>query len=781
MTLFSIAAGWFSLRVERITACSFLLSLPFLLISCSNTKFLADGQSLYVKGNIRLNERSKAITSHDALASMQSVMVPSPNKKLLGARMKLAVYNRVKEPRKQKGFRYFLKYKLGEPPVLLSDFDPKRTGLLMKNRLNNYGHFRSSVRDSVEIRKGKATVTYIVEVATPYVIDSVFFPGATDRLTRKIELTKDSSLLKPGGLYNLQTISDERIRIDKMLGIEGYYYFSEDYIIIRVDTTIGNHRCNMYVDLKRNIPPEGLRYYKVGMVDVFPEYTLIPNVSLKRGRDTLLIDSMRYITSQHMFKPQAIMDHIFFKQGQIYDTRNYTITMGRLLGLGVFKFASIKFDPDSVSEDVLNGTIYLTPTPKRSLRGEVLGIVKDNGFAGPGLNISARNRNVFRGAELFVLNFSGNYEVQYSRDLPPLQAFEFGITPQLIFPKFLLPFRLQRSNSPFVPKTKIEAGYKIENREGYYLLNSFNLSFGYNWKETITKEHEFTPVLINFVNTTQTTAAYDSILAENEALEESYERQFVLGIGYAYTFSNQVTGKHRSPVYFKGALEFSGNAVYLLQSLFQPEKGTPENPFEIFSNPYSQYGWCTLDFRYYLATGRSSKLAMRVFTGVGLPYGNGDVMPYYKGFSSGGINDLRGFRSRSVGPGVYHDPDLDSVGFYNQIGDLKLGLYAEYRFPIMGYLKGALFAEAGNIWMQSTKIYGEDGVFRFNQFYRQLAVDAGLGLRLDITYVVVRFDLATPLRIPYLAENYGWVFKPFQSDAYGRSNVILNFSISYPF
>lgn len=769
-----------ALTFNRAAFIAWLMTTLF-FASCSNTKHLAANEALYINGRIELDAASRKIASDEVISSLQSVMVPVPNKKLLGARVGLAVFNRVKEPKKETGFKHFLKYKIGEAPVIINEADIRRTRLLMANRLNTYGHFRSQVKDTIIYKNQKARVTYFVKIAAPYVIDTVIFPDATDRLTKKIDLVKDSSLLKAGDTYNLQTISDERERIDRILKMEGYFFFGPDYLIVRVDTTIGNHRCNMYVDLKHNIPEEALTYYHMGDIMVFPDYTLKQKSVALQQADTLLVDSMQYVTTAHLYRPKVIVDNIFFQKGQIYDVRNYNLTLGRLMSLGVFQYGNIRFESDSAHHGRLLTKIYLTPFPKRSLRGEVQAIIKDNGFAGPGLSISTRNRNLFRGAELFVLNFTGNYELQISKNLPPLQSFKFGITPQLIFPKFLVPFHIPRSQSTFVPKTKIETNYTIENREGYYLLNSFYVNFGYNWKESISKEHSFTPFSINFVNTTQTTAAYDSILNQNEALKESFDRQFVLGFNYAYTFTNQVYARVKNPVYFKGSIEFSGNAVYALQSLLNTEKGTPENPFTIFQNPYSQFGSISLDIRYYLSTGKKSKLASRLFTGVAIPYGNSDVIPYYKSFSVGGVSDLRGFRSRSVGPGTFYDPEIDSVGFYNQVGDIKLGMYTEFRFPIAGYLKGALFAEGGNIWMQNTKLYGDIGLFKFSDFYRQLAFDAGIGLRLDITYVVIRVDLATALRKPYVTANNGWIFDPFSKDDFGRNNLILNFGIGYPF
>ncbi|MEO6166464.1 MAG: BamA/TamA family outer membrane protein [Chitinophagales bacterium] len=752
-----------------------------LFSSCSNTRHLAEGEELYTKGKIEMDPASVELAKNEVVSSLESVMIPKPNKKFLGARMKLAIYNRVKEPKKETGFKHFLKYKIGEPPVLMSSVDTRRTESLMENRLNTFGHFRSNVTDTVVRKNQKVTVTYFVNIAASYVIDSVFFPKVTDRLTKKIDLTRDSSFLRPGDTYNLQVISIERERIDRMLKIEGYYFFNADFIIVRVDTTIGDHHCKMYVDLKRNIPSAALRYYSIGDIYVFPEYSLNQKRSEVRRIDTILVDSIYYVSARHLFRPAAILQNVYFHKGEIYDARDYNRTIGRLMGLGVFKYGNIKLEPDSLHDGWLTTKIFLTPLPKRSIRGEVEGIIKDNGFAGPGLTIGTRNRNIFRGAELFVVNFTGNYELQVSRNVPPLQTFKVGITPQLIFPKFLVPFKIKRTRSVFVPKTKIEANYTVENREGYYLLNSFYVNFGYDWKETITKEHSLTPITVNYVNTTQTTEKYDSIIGQNPALQESFERQFVIGINYAYTFTDQVYAWRKNPVYFKGTVEFSGNSAYAIQSLFHTEKGTPENPFEIFQNAYSQYGWLSLDFRYYLATGKYSKLASRIFTGMAFPYGNSDLIPYYKSFSAGGVSDLRGFRSRSVGPGTFYDPVIDSIGYYNQVGDIKLGLAMEYRFPIAGYLKGALFAEGGNVWMQSTKLYGEEGVFKFDEFYRELAIDAGIGLRLDITYVVVRFDLATPLRKPYITENDGWKFDPFSKNQYGRSNLIFNFGIGYPF
>ena len=756
------------------------LLLILLLCSCSNTKYIA-GDELYTGARFKFVNNSEKNLEKGALSSMQQVLLPKPNKKLLGARIKLAIYNRVRDSKKKSGLRYWLKYKLGEPPVLLSQIDPHRTTLLLENRLNTYGHFRSSATYDVAHNKKKASITYNINVAPPYIIDSVFFPEVTSRLTHKMVLTKDSSLLRIGDHYNLQVIIAERQRIDHMLKIEGYFYFSPDFIIIRADTSLADHHCKLYVALKENIPEESLKFYYIGDIYLFPEFSLDQQQVSTLKADTLIIDSINYVTTEHKFKPRTIVKSVYFQKGGIYDVRYADLTISRLMGLGVFKFGNIKFQPDSLHDGWLTTKIFLTPFPKKSLRAEMQGITKDNGFTGPGVNFSIRNRNSFRGAELFVLNLSGNYEVQIFTKLPPLSALKVGITPQLIFPRFIVPFKMARTASLFVPKTKIEFNYSLENRQGYYNLYSFYVNYGYIWKETITKEHSFTPISINYLDVSNTTPAFDSILLLNPALAESYQRQFVLAINYSFTYTNQVLPWKRNPIYFRGTIELSGNTAYALQTLLEKRKGTPELPFTILNNAYSQYAWTLLDFRYYLKTGKEARIATRLNAGLGLPYGNSDVLPYYKSFSAGGVSDLRGFRTRSLGPGSFYDRKLDSLGIYNQVGDVKIESNIEFRFPIYGYLKGALFADVGNIWMHSTKLYGEEGVFRLNRFYKELAVDAGLGFRFDITYVVIRLDLGTPLRKPYITENGGWRFDPFSKNEFGRTDLILNLGIGYPF
>ena len=323
-----------------------LVCLLFTLIfsSCSNTKYLTEGEYLYTDYELKLDKKSKEITTKNELASMEQVILPKPNKKFLGARMKLAIYNRVKEPKKETGFKHWLKYKLGEPPVLLSDVNSDRTAKLIENRLDTYGHFRSSVGDTVIRDKQKATIIYSAHVARTYQIDSVFFPEVKDRLTKKIDQTRDSSLLRPGDAYNLQVIKAERERIDRMLKIEGYYYFNPEFIIVRVDTNVGDHNCKMYVNLKRNLPPDALRYFYIGDIYVYPEYSLNQTEQQMKTADTLLVDSMYYVTPQHLFKPHSILRSVYFQTGKIYDARNYDLTLSRLIGLGVFKFGNIKFD-----------------------------------------------------------------------------------------------------------------------------------------------------------------------------------------------------------------------------------------------------------------------------------------------------------------------------------------------------------------------------------------------------------------------------------------------------
>jgi outer membrane protein assembly factor BamA len=292
------------------------------------------------------------------------------------------------------------------------------------------------------------------------------------------------------------------------------------------------------------------------------------------------------------------------------------------------------------------------------------------------------------------------------------------------------------------------------------------------------------------VQSTKTSAEFDELLEANPTLKNSFQNQFILGSSYSFTINTQlnddieqkydVKKATRSNFYFNGLLDLSGNVAHAIQSIKFSEG---EEPYKFFNAPYSQYVRTQTDFRFYREFSKRTKLATRIIAGVGYAYGNSDNMPYIKQFSVGGSSSVRAFPARSVGPGTFNTLANDSIVFIDQRGDIKLEGNVEYRFDITKVMKGAVFLDAGNIWLMKEDSLRPGGKFNKSKFLKELAVGTGLGIRFDFNFFVLRFDLAFPLRKPYRDENDRWVINEidFTSSAWRRENLILNIAIGYPF
>jgi outer membrane protein assembly factor BamA len=336
-----------------------------------------------------------------------------------------------------------------------------------------------------------------------------------------------------------------------------------------------------------------------------------------------------------------------------------------------------------------------------------------------------------------------------------------------------------------VPKTSIELGSDLLNRLQYYQLLSLDASFGYNWKESISKEHNLNLLSITFAHLTNTTQTFNDLLNANPLLKKSFEEQFIIGQNYSFTYNDQLETDHKNHLYFKGSMNFSGNLLQLAQSLFYNHTATPDAPYEIFGTTYSEYYKFDIDLRnYYNTVDQQVSLASRIIAGIGVPYGNSATIPYVKQFYIGGSNSMRAFPTWGLGPGTYKMPDsVAAKSFLGQGGDIKLEANTEFRFPIVSIVKGALFVDAGNIWLLRDDPNRPGGTFSGKTFIDEIAVGTGFGLRLDLSFFILRCDLAFPLRVPYLPQGKRWVINKIAiGDPSWRSdNLAWNITVGYPY
>jgi len=418
---------------------------------------------------------------------------------------------------------------------------------------------------------------------------------------------------------------------------------------------------------------------------------------------------------------------------------------------------------------------------KRTLRAEVDFVSKSNDYMGPRMNLSYLNRNTFRGSELLNLTMAGSYEAQFTARTKSLFSYSLAPQVELYVPGLLVPFKIIRTNTLYVPKTRFSLSYNYLKRVNYFDMRTFQFIYGYKWKENIKKEHEFIPINISNSSIANQSSTFTKLLDSIPFLKKSYEEQFIAGARYSFTYNEQVGPEKKIQFYFHLSTETSGN-VFSLVKLISGEKATADNPSKIIGSTYSQFAKISLEGRANYNFADKNKLAVRVFAGVGNPYGNSSVLPYNKQFFSGGPNGLRAFLINSVGPGTYHQ-NTDIEGFLQLGGDIKLETNAEYRFGIYRFLKGAIFVDAGNIWLIKSNPEIAVNPFSFSTFYNEIAVGAGIGLRIDVSFFVLRFDLATPLRKPWLEENHRWVTNQinFGNSSWRKDNLVLNVAIGYPF
>jgi outer membrane protein insertion porin family len=763
----------------------FWIAVAVILASCTGTSKIPENEKLYTGARVRIKTEDRIPHKGELLTTLNETVRPKPNFSLFGWRPKLWIYQHVSEPKKKKGLKHFLKYKIGEPPVYLTNVDIEKNQNLLLNRIYNKGFFQGEIMYDVNEAKKTARISYLAILKEPYTVRDIILPPADSSILAKhVNEAMMKTLLKKGEPYDLELLEEERIRLDAEMKQKGYFYFNPDYFLYQIDSTIGNRDINIYLKIKGETPEDAKEVYHINKVYVYPQYSLTQETDRFQG-DTIKVRDFFYIAEGQPFKPRVLARAIYTKRDSVYQRRNHDLTLSRLMGMNTFKFVSMRFEKDEQDSTRLNTHIYLTPMKKRTIQAEAQMVTKSNNFAGPAFKATYKNRNIFRGAELFILGFNLGLETQVSgaKNSTPLNSYSFELSPEFYIPKFVIPGIEIKSRSFFVPRTKIKASYQILNRVQFFNLNSFSASYGYTWRATPGRSHELNPVAINYVKLNKTTPLFDSLLDVKPFLERSFRQQFIVGSNYSYTYNNQVNGEKRTNFYFNGNIDLAGNSMYLVESLAGKQK-TPEgetNP--LFGAPYAQYSKLDFDMRYYLRLANKQRLATRLIAGVGVPYGNSKTLPYVKQFFIGGANSVRAFQARSLGPGSYEPADTSSTYFIDQTGDIKLETNLEWRYDITKMFKGALFVDAGNIWLTKKDPQRPGGEFVLGDFLSQMAVGAGAGLRIDASFFILRFDLAFPIRTPDKPKGEQWMsenFQPAKRD-WRRENLILNIGIGYPF
>lgn len=751
--------------------------IALLFAACGNTRHLPAGDSLYIGARVKLTDKKEATRKESKVVKedLEDAVRPKPNTKFADIRLKLTLYNLGGTKHKKKGLGHWLHDKVGEPPVLASTVDLQYNKALLTNILQNRGFFYPTVDAHLDTKRKKSRAVFDVVLGPQYTINSVFFLKDSSRIAKDINDLQSETLLDSEQSYNLTLIKAERDRIERGLKEEGYYFFKSDYVLLLADTSIGNHKVNLYLRLKREeIPDEAYKVYTVDKVYVYPNYRLNDNKQDTSKANALVYKTYYIIDPKKKFNPQIFPDNLMFAQGDLYNRSDQNKSLSRLVNLGTFKFVKNRFEVSPISDTLLDVYYYLTTYPKKSLRFQIGALTQNDNRAGSRASISWLNRNTFKGAELFQIKLNGGFEAQYSGLGRRPNIYTTGAEADLSFPRFMVPFINIGSNSAFTPKTLIKAIYNYESQSNLLRINSYTVSYGYDWKENLRKEHQLYPFNFTYVKTdTLGDASSLGLLYGNLVFNG-----IILGPTYEFTYNSQVGPQKTSSHYFDFLIDLSGNILGLAQ-----HASYKDNPQTLLGTTYAQYIKYQLDYRYYFRMSKTNTIASRILVGEGLPYGNSYQLPNIKQFFSGGSSSLRGFPTRLVGPGTFNENYLYGTSQYIEtLGDMKLELNTELRTNIYKFFSTALFVDAGNIWLYNDNPQFPGGKFT-SDFYKELAVDMGLGLRFDVKVLLLRLDVGMPIREPYLPENDRWVFNKidFSSPSWRKNNIVFNIAIGYPF
>ncbi|MEO6583098.1 MAG: BamA/TamA family outer membrane protein [Ferruginibacter sp.] len=763
----------------------YLLSI-LLLSACSVKRYLPAGERLYRGSSIAVKKHPETKTSVKTLkADLKLAVKPRPNKFFLGQPWKVWWWYKLggeDSARREKGLKAFFRNKLGEAPVLSSRINTKSTVENMMGLMENLGYFHTTAQgDTVNTGSYFTKARYTVQVQPQYFINDISWVSDSSEILKILQAEQQTknTVLKVGEPYRLSDITSERNRLDLFIKTKGYYFFNPDYIMAYADSTIGDRKVSMLLNIKRVTPDIAKHPLYINDIIIFPNYSLVSK-QLDTSRYGLeMYDSLYIRDTTKKFKPSLFVENITYRPGDLYSSTSQNTTLNRLINLGAFKFVKNRFEPlrDTVGQRKMDVFYYLTPAKKKSIQASLDGFTKDNNYVGSQVSINMRNRNTFGKAELLTIRAFGGFEVSIADSLRNNNNLRLGGEVSLRIPRYAIPFLKVRDHLFYPPNTNILAGFELLQRQLFYTKNLFRVQYELTRRKNLISQRTFAPISISYLKATNVTDTFYKQAQVSPALLLNIYDEAVLGTFFSQTI-NKTSPALRNKWYLYTSLDLSGNVAGLITGAKHFREKT------IFGTPFAQFVKFDVDLHYTRRLPGVSKVdwANRFLIGIGNPYNNSALLPFAKQYTIGGSSSIRGFNVRSLGPGTYK-PTANDQRFFQIIGgDYKILANSELRVPFTKILNGAVFLDAGNIWTKNTLTFGEKGKLS-KDWVKELAVATGVGLRVDATVILVRLDLGMPLRKPYLPEGKRWVFNQidFGSSAWRKENLILNVALGYPF
>lgn len=723
------------------------MATAVLSFSCSTTRVLGDGQFRLADNKVVVDNDRKFNTKE-----IESYIKQKPNSYIIfGWNPFLNIYN-WSGKNADKGINKFLR-EIGTAPVVYQPSQVEASVENINRHLEYLGYYGSDVRSEVRVNGKRVTVTYSVTLGRRYRIGNVSFAVPDGEFKEDFYADTAAVSIRPGDFLSEDALEKETERAASMFRRKGYFGFTKNYFSFEADTLARRDTADLLMTVKEYTRNQTAEYARPHRKYFFGDVSISYDNDLK-------------------FNDRVLKNICTIRPGAMYDEREVNTTYSRLSALRLFSGVNVALNPRD--SGIVDCDISLTKSRMQGFKVNLEGSTNSTGLIGISPQVSYYHKNIFHGGQWLNLGFLGNFQFKY--DDRSVKSNEFGVSAGLSFPEFLgLPNSI--FHGPSVPRTEINASYNYQNRPEY-TRNMISTSYGYSGSLRNGKFfYQFYPIQAKIVRLTNLDPNFYTTLSGNPFMRDAYQNHFDVGSGLVayYTTSTALVPKETYE-YARLQLDASGNVLSLFNKAMKSDEYGSRL---IWNTPYSQYirTELTLGKTFVFGKNGGQALAIRLLGGVGYAYGNSSTIPFEKQFYSGGANSMRGWQARSLGPG---NSKADTTFVIpSQTGDVKLEANLEYRFPMFWKLCGAVFTDVGNIWtLKETD--GDDGShthFDLKNLAASLAADWGIGLRVDLNFLILRLDMGMKVYDPSL-DTARW---RSPSQWLKKDGYTLHFGVGYPF